>query len=78
MIEENTIALAEVQGPSLDDLGLAPEDQRSLEKLGVRNAAQLKRLSSSSGEGAVVPVRQRAGQPAAGAPSRPAGRRWIG
>jgi hypothetical protein len=53
MIEENTVALSEVQGPSLGDLGFAPEDQRSLEKLGVRNATQLKRLTSSSGEGAV-------------------------
>lgn len=54
MIEENTITLAEVQGPSLDDLGLQPDEQRRLEKLGVRNASQLKRLNSSSGEGAVA------------------------
>lgn len=54
MIEENTITLAEVQGPSLDDIGLQPDEQRRLEKLGVRNAAQLKRLNSSSGEGAVA------------------------
>jgi hypothetical protein len=54
MIEENTIGLSEVQGPSLDDLGLDQGEQRQLEKLGVRNAAQLKRLNSSSGEGAVA------------------------
>lgn len=54
MIEENTIALSEVQSPSLEDIGLEPEEQRSLEKIGVRNAAQLKRLNSSSGEGALA------------------------
>lgn len=53
MIEENTISLSEVQGPSLEDLGLAPEERRSLERIGVRNAGQLKRLNSSSGEDAV-------------------------
>lgn len=53
MIEENTITLSEAQSPSLADMGFAPEDQRSLEKIGVRNASQLKRLSSSSGETAV-------------------------
>lgn len=54
MIEENTVELAEVQGPTLDQLGLAPEERRSLEKIGVRNARQLKRLESSSGEGALA------------------------
>jgi hypothetical protein len=53
-IDENTIRLSETQGPSLDELGIPPEDQRRLEKIGVRNAAQLKRLSASSGEGAVA------------------------
>lgn len=54
MIEENTVSLSEVQGPSLEDLGLAPEERRSLEKVGVRNAGQLKRLNSSSGEDALA------------------------
>jgi hypothetical protein len=54
MIEENTVALTEVQGQSLDDLGLDAAEQRSLEKVGVRNAAQLRRLNSSSGEGALA------------------------
>ena len=54
MIEENTVALTEVASPSLDELGLAPEEQRQLEKLGVRNAAQLQRLNTSSGEDAVA------------------------
>ena len=53
MIEENTIGLSEVQSPSLEDLGLEPDERRSLERLGVRNADQLKRLNSSSGEGAL-------------------------
>lgn len=53
MIEENTVSLSEVQGPSLEDIGLEPEERRSLEKIGVRNAGQLKRLNSSSGEDAV-------------------------
>ncbi len=54
MIEENTINLTEVQSPTLDELGLAPQEQRQLERLGVRNAAQLRRLNSSSGEGALA------------------------
>lgn len=54
MIQENTIGLEEVQSPSLDELGLAPDEARQLEKVGVRNAAQLKRLHTSSGEGAVA------------------------
>lgn len=54
MIAENTIDLAEAQSPSLDELGLAPREQHQLERLGVRNAAQLRRLSSSSSEDAVA------------------------
>src|SRR5262249_53425579 len=53
-ILENTIKIEEVQGPSLGDLGLDAAEQRSLEKVGVRNAAQLRRLNSSSGEGTVA------------------------
>jgi hypothetical protein len=53
-IDENTPKLAEVASPSLGDLGLAPQEQRQLERLGVRNAAQLRRLNNSSGESAVA------------------------
>jgi hypothetical protein len=54
MIRENTVDLAEAQGPSLNDAGLAPAEQRQLERLGVRNVAQLRRLSSESSENAVA------------------------
>ena len=74
MIEENTVKLAEVAGPSLDELGLAPQEQRQLEKLGVRNAAQLQRLNTSSGEEAVarfadVPVNRLRAALQAGSPT---------
>lgn len=54
MIEENTITLAAVRSPSLGELGLAPAEQRSLERIGVRNAEQLRKLSSSSGTDALA------------------------
>ncbi len=50
MIEENTVSLEEVRSPSLDELGLEPDEQRQMEKIGVTNAAQLKRLTVSSDE----------------------------
>jgi hypothetical protein len=49
MIEENTVSLALSRSPSLAEIGLAPEEQQRLEQFGVRNAAQLKRLGSSTG-----------------------------
>ena len=49
MIEENTISLAVSRSPSLDQIGLEPEERRKLEQLGVRNAAQLQNLYSSTG-----------------------------
>lgn len=54
MIEENTITLSEVQGPSLDQIGLNDGEQRNLERVGVRSVAQLRRLNMSSGEDAVA------------------------
>jgi hypothetical protein len=54
MIRENTVDIAESQGPTLNDAGLAPAEQRQLERLGVRNVAQLRRLSSESSESAVA------------------------
>ena len=49
MIEENTISLAVTRSPQLSELGLDPEEQKRLEQLGVRNAAQLQRLGNSTG-----------------------------
>jgi hypothetical protein len=74
MIEENTVKLSEVAGPSLGELGLAPEEQRQLEKLGVHNAAQLQRLNTSSGEDALarfadVPVNRLRAALQAGSPA---------
>jgi hypothetical protein len=54
MIKENTVDLQESQSQTLDDLGLAPQEQRQLERVGVRNADQLRRLSSESSEDAVA------------------------
>ena len=54
MIEENTVKLTEVGSASLDELGFAPQEQRQLERLGVRNSAQLQRLNTSSGEDALA------------------------
>ena len=49
MIEENTISLASTRSTSLEDLGLGPEERQKLERVGVRNLAQLNRLGSSTG-----------------------------
>ena len=49
MIEENTISLATTRSASLEELGLGPEDRQKLERVGVRNLAQLNRLGSSTG-----------------------------
>jgi hypothetical protein len=53
MIEENTISLATSRSPTLQEAGLAPEEQRRLERLGVRNLSQLERLGASAGARAV-------------------------
>src|SRR5262245_20016545 len=49
MIEENTISLAVTQSPLLDEIGFGDEERKRLEQLGVRNAAQLERLGSTTG-----------------------------
>src|ERR1700730_17308176 len=49
MIEENTISLAQTRTPTLAEAGFAPAERRSLERLGVRNTAQLRRLGTSTG-----------------------------
>ena len=54
MIDENTISLAVTRSPSLEEIGLAPEEKRKLEQLGVHNAAQLQNLSSKTGTGTVA------------------------
>ena len=73
MIEENTVSLAMSRSPLLNELGLDTEQQKRLEQLGVRNAAQLQRLGNSTGANAVsrltdIPVERlhealRAGRP---------------
>jgi hypothetical protein len=54
MIEENTVSLSAVKSPSLDELGLDEAERRQLEKLGVRNAAQLDQLKATTGENTVA------------------------
>ncbi|MCH8950524.1 MAG: hypothetical protein IID49_00125 [Proteobacteria bacterium] len=50
MIEENTVSLEMTQAPTLAEVGLAADERRQLEKLGVRNAAQLRKLQRRAGE----------------------------
>jgi hypothetical protein len=47
MIEENTVSLAMAQSPTLDEVGLKPNETRQLERLGVRTVAQLQALRAS-------------------------------
>lgn len=54
MIEENTISLAATRSTPLDSLGLKPEEQQRLERLGVTNLAQLDRLKGSTGVSTVA------------------------
>jgi len=49
MIEENTVSLATTRSPTLQEAGLAPEERLRLERVGVRNLAQLERLNRSAG-----------------------------
>jgi hypothetical protein len=53
MIQENTISLAATKGPTLDEAGFTPAERQRLERLGVRNTAQLRRLGSSTGASVV-------------------------
>lgn len=50
MIEENTVSMELTKSPTLEEVGLEPEERRQLERLGVRNAAQLKQLESQAGD----------------------------
>jgi len=54
MIEENTVALATSRTPSLTEAGFDAEERRRLERLGVRNTSELRRLGSSDGVGATA------------------------
>ncbi|HET9653145.1 MAG TPA: hypothetical protein VFP36_13180 [Usitatibacter sp.] len=54
MIEENTISLAAARSTPLEKLGLRPEEQMRLERIGVTNLAQLERLKGSTGVGTVA------------------------
>lgn len=47
MIEENTVSLAMAQSPTLSEVGLKPQEQRQLERIGVRTVAQLQALHAS-------------------------------
>jgi hypothetical protein len=53
MIEENTVSLAVSRSPTLQEAGLAPDEQRRLERLGVRTIGQLQRLGASTSVSAV-------------------------
>jgi hypothetical protein len=53
MIDENTVSLAMTRSPSLDQIGLQPDERSRLEKVGVHNAAQLNNLYNSTGGSAV-------------------------
>lgn len=54
MIEENTISMEQTASPSLQEAGLAPEESQRLERLGVRNMAQLRRLQEQSDDESVA------------------------
>jgi hypothetical protein len=49
MIEENTISLASTRSAPLAELGLSGEEQQRLERVGVRNLAQLNELNATAG-----------------------------
>jgi len=44
MIEENTVSLAMATAPGLSDIGLQPNEERALARVGVRTVAQLQQL----------------------------------
>lgn len=54
MIEENTISMELAQSPGLEEADLAPEESLRLQRLGVRNTAQLDRLRAQLGEDGVA------------------------
>jgi hypothetical protein len=54
MIEENTVSLSTTRSADLGELGLAPEEQQRLERMGVRNLAQLRTLQATTGVSTVA------------------------
>ncbi|MGZ9098156.1 MAG: hypothetical protein ACXW3O_00505 [Brevundimonas sp.] len=50
MIEENTVGLELTQGASLEEYGLAPQERRKLERLGVRTGGQLRNYARRTGD----------------------------
>ena len=54
MIEENTISMEMTQSPSLEDAGFAPDESKQLQRLGVRNLAQLEKLRQRTDEDSVA------------------------
>lgn len=54
MIEENTISMELAQSPGLEEAEFAPEESLRLQRLGVRNTAQLDRLRAQLGEEGVA------------------------
>ncbi len=54
MIEENTISMELTQSPSLEEMGLAPEETKQLARVGVHNVAQLEKLRERTDEQSVA------------------------
>jgi hypothetical protein len=54
MIDENTVSLAATKSPTLEELGLDDDERRRLERLGVRNAAQLEQLGRMTSDDTVA------------------------
>lgn len=54
MIEENTISMELTQSPSLEEMGLAPEESKQLARVGVHNQAQLEKLRERTDEQSVA------------------------
>lgn len=50
MIEENTVGLEMSQSTPLAEIGMDPDEQRRLERLGVRTTAQLRNYSKRTGD----------------------------
>lgn len=49
MIEENTVEMSAARSPTLAQSGLSEAERQRLERIGVRNAAELQRLRRSAG-----------------------------
>jgi hypothetical protein len=53
MIEENTVALSLSRSPTLAEAGVPEAERQRLERLGVRNTSELRRLGQSAGTAGV-------------------------